>query len=178
MLNTKSSYLVVTAVLFGGCSDLLSFDIDRNIEEQVVQGSPVAALLPDTLGVPIPLNIDLEQETEARDTGPVQKVYLSQLGLRVTSTEEPDGDTDDLSFINEAKVYVSSRQAGSTLPRVLVAKLSGVPDGARSLDFEVTGENIKAHVEEGAQIETEASGEAPPDNVSYDGTFTITVEVL
>ena len=161
-----------------GCSDIFSFDIDRQISEQRVQGSPIGGVLPDVLDLAIPLDIDLEHETSARDTGPVQKVYLSALSLEVTATAEPSGDSDDLGFIDSVDVFVVSTKGDTSLPRVQVASLSNVSEGARAATFNTTNVNIRNYVEEGARIETEGRGSAPPDDTTYRGAFTITVEVL
>ena len=102
--------------------------------------------------VQIPLNIDLSSETAARGTGPAQHVYLTDFTLSVTSTDEPAGDTDDLSFISSIEIFVESTQAGTTLPRMRVAHLDAVPAGARTISLQTDGVDLIGYVREGARF--------------------------
>jgi hypothetical protein len=156
---------------------IASFPYGYDIPEQRVPGSPVGALLGGTL-IDIPLNIDLSAETAARGTGPAQHVYLTGFTLRVTSTDEPSGDTDDLSFISSIEIFAESAQSGSSLPRVRVAHLDSVPAGARSIALAVDGVDLIQYVREGARLTATAQGHEPPDDVSYDGHLDFAIDVL
>jgi hypothetical protein len=168
---------LASAVVLSGCGGLDLFAIEAPIEEQTVMGSPVGGALGTV--VDIPLNVNLEQETEARDAGPVDAVTLTSLTLRITETEEPEGDDDDFDFLDAADVFVESRQAGSELPRERVAQLDPVPDGQRTIAFETFEDvNLKPYIEQGAKLTSSASGSAPPDDVSFAGMAVLQVEVL
>lgn len=144
--------------------------ITRAIPEQFVAGNPLSPVLPSGLEFPIPLDVDLEAESEAMNAGPVRRVTLESVRLDITETEEPAGDTDDWDFVSSIRVFVESSASGSDLPRVQVAELDPTPDGARVLQLQTdTSVNLKPYVEEGARLVAEVSGQAPPDDVSYGG---------
>lgn len=176
-LISRATLLAALVNVVTGCG-LVEFDIDRQIPEQIVAGNPLGTVLPDLFGLPIPLDVDLEQETKARDAGPVGKVYLSFLELRITETKRSANDQDNFDFVDRIAIFVRSSKRGSNLPRVKVAEIDPVPQGASKLSFRPTGANIKPYVEQGAAIESSASGRSPPDDVSFDGKLTITVELL
>ena len=64
---TKIATGAMLATLLSGCS-LISFEVERDIPEQRVRGNLVSMLLDGVLENPIPMDIDLEQETAAQDT--------------------------------------------------------------------------------------------------------------
>jgi hypothetical protein len=174
------SYLsLVVSLLLSGCSGVGAFEVPIELQESRVAGSLVGGLLPGFLDVPIPLDVDLEAETAARDAGPVQHVRFSALSFTITTTAEPSGDTDDFAFVDEARIYVESAQSGSTLPRVQVAILGQPPSGARDISFD-TDETIDLlpYIEEGARLTSEATGRQPPDDVTFVGLAVLTAEVL
>src|SRR5207302_1098515 len=59
---------MVALLMLTGCGSL-SFDVDQDLPEQRIQGSPLGALLPSFLA-PFPLSIDVRSETQKRSTGP------------------------------------------------------------------------------------------------------------
>lgn len=175
-LPCSLALLLLVFASASGCG-VASFPYGYDIAEQHVPGNPLAPLLGPTL-LDTPLNLDLAAETAARGTGPAQHVYLTELTLRVTSTDEPAGDSDDLGFIESIDIYAQSAQSGSSLPRVRVAHLSSVPAGARSISLATEGVDLIEYVREGARLTATASGHAPPDDVSYDGHAQFAIEVL
>src|SRR5690606_37118083 len=92
--------VALAALLLSGCfllqadGSLVSFKIDYAIGEQTVEGNLLGGLLGSLLGLPINLEIDLDEETRARNTGPAQHVYLSELELSITPTAESGLDSD------------------------------------------------------------------------------------
>ncbi len=162
--------------MLGGCSGLISFDVTHDIAEQQVEGGALGGVLGGV--VEIPLDIDLSAETAARDTGPAQHVYLTELSLAITPTAEPAGDTDDFDFLDAIEIFVESRQAGSTLPRQRIAVLDPVPRGVRRLELEPEGVDLIEYVQEGALLTSNARGTFPPDAVTFDGRIVLVVEVL
>src|SRR5690606_1933579 len=101
------------------------------------------------LPLPIEVDVDLEAETRARDTGPAQHVYLTELQLYVTRTAQPAGDSDDFGFLDSIEVYVESRQPGSRLPRRRIAHLDPVPR-ASTIYLQVDDVDLIEYVREGA----------------------------
>ena len=165
------------AVLASGCG--LGFNIERDIPEQYVQGSPLAGLLGGLFEVPIPIELDLEEETEARNTGPAKSVKLTKLKLWITETAEATEGEDDLSFIDSVDVFVSSSLPDSTLEPQLVATLGRVERGTREVEFDTFSEvNLKEYVEEGAVLNTVAAGRAPPSDESFAGMVRLRVQVF
>lgn len=164
-------------LLAGGCADLFSFSVRENIPEQRVTGSGSAGGLADLLG-DVPITVNLAEEQSARSLGPLGSASVSALSLRITDTAQSGGDVDNFDFLDSIQVFVSSSAPGSSLPRVLVAELDPIPTGLQVIDLDVTGVNIKPQIEEGSIIEAAATGTVPADDVTFDGTLTLTVDVL
>jgi len=153
-----------------GCGASFTFDYD--VPEQAVQGSLLGNLLGPTL-LDVPLEIDLQAQTEAHDTGPARHVYLSSLTLDLTTTEEPSGDADDFDFLDRVEIYVQ----GTTLPQVLVAVLDPAPSGERSLSITPQGVDLQPYIVEGADLSASAEGVEPPDDVTFTGHLVFEVEI-
>ncbi len=166
--------LFILVIALTGCG-IADFDVDQAVPEQMVQGSNI----PSPLGAlfPLPLSLDLSQKIKAQNTGPIGTITLSSLALQITKTDEPTGDTDDWSFVNEVDVFVKSTKSGTTLPRIKIASVVS-PGAVRTLSFKVESANIKPYIDEGSQVETSGTGMVPADDVSYDGTSTFTVHPL
>jgi hypothetical protein len=168
-------FFAIVVVFTGGCS-ITDFDVDQPIQEQQVMGSPIPG--PLQVLFPIPLNLDISAAIKARDTGPIDSVTLESLKLSITKTDEPSGDSDDWSFLTSVDVYVSSTKSGSTLPKVKIATAS-MPGAVQDVKFMVEGGvNLKPYIDEGSTVEGQCSGNAPPDDVSYDGSASFTVHPL
>lgn len=167
--------LVLLSLFVASCG-VTDFDVDQPIQEQMVSGSPVPG--PLQVLFPIPLNLDISAQIKAKDTGPIGSVTLKSLTLSITKTDEPSGDTDDWSFLSSVDVYVSSTKSGTTLPKVKLATASN-PGAVRDLKFTVEpGVDVKPYIDEGSMVEGQCTGNAPPDDVSYDGTASFTVHPL
>jgi len=173
--SMRLASLAVCAVLAGGCG-ITDFDISQDVPEQQIAGSP----LPGPLGAlfPIPLNLDLSAEIAKHDSGPIDSVDLSALSLTITATDRPGGDADDWGFVDEIHVFVKSSVDGSSLPRVEIAS-ARAPGAVTTLEFQVDSSvNLKPYVDEGSVVEGSGSGDAPADDVSYDGKGVFTVHPL
>ncbi|MBA3538415.1 MAG: hypothetical protein H0T79_02200 [Deltaproteobacteria bacterium] len=170
----RNALVLTTALALPACS-ITDFDIEQPLLEQHVAGSgipaPLAALFP------LPLNLDLSAKIKEQTTGPIDSITLSALSLSITATDQPSGDTDDWSFVEEIHVFASGK-SGSSLPRVEIA--SAVLAGAvTTIDFTVVpGINLKPYVDEGSIVEGTGKGTVPTDDVSYDGTSTFTIHPL
>jgi len=167
--------LAIVCVLAAGCG-VADFDIDQPIIEQTIPGSAIPG--PLQVLFPIPLNIDISAKIKAMDTGPIDSVTLKSLTLSITKTDEPSGDSDDWSFLTSVDVFVSSTKSGTTLPKVMIAHV-GATGAVRDLKFTLDGNvNLKPYIDEGSQVDGQSSGNAPPDDVSYDGQGVFTVHPL
>ena len=176
--DVTSRHLFVAPLLalvgLAGCG-ITDFDIDQDLVEQRIEGSllggPLAAVFA------IPLNLDLQADIAAHDTGPIDSVTLSSLTLTITGTARTDGDADDWSFVDRIDVYVKPT-AGSSLMRRRIATVSN-PGPVTALHFDVDdGVDLQPYVEQGATIDTEGSGTEPPDDVTFDGRAVFTVHPL
>lgn len=167
--------VLLLAAVLGGCG-IADFDIDQPVPEQVIAGSG----LPGPLGAlfPLPLNLDISQQIKAHDTGPIDSVTLSSLELTITATDAPAGDTDDWSFVDQVDVFVESTKSGTTLPKAKIATVSH-PGAVQTMTFTVDESvNLKPYIDEGTKVDTQGSGTAPSDDVSYDGKGVFRVHPL
>jgi hypothetical protein len=173
---TRVALGLLTAVALTSAScGVIPLHTGYDLAEQRVMGSPVGGLGGTLLDMPI--EVDIDAETAARDTGPAESVYLTSFTLSITPTAEPAGDTDDFDFVDSVEVFITGR-AGSSLPRIRIASIANVPAGARTLVFAVEGHELLPYFREGAWIEATGTGTAPPDDVTYDGHLELAIEVL
>jgi hypothetical protein len=161
-----------------GCASLGDFDVDRSIAEQRVQGNPLAGVLNTLFAVPIPMDVAIQSETAARDTGPAKAAHLREIGLEITDTSTSAGDTDDFGFLDAVDVYIESTRAGTSLPRVLIARATNI-EASQRLDFDVMRSvDLLPYADEGSRFTSDVQGSVPPDDVSFDGHFTLRVELF
>ncbi|HTV22130.1 MAG TPA: hypothetical protein VMG12_25745 [Polyangiaceae bacterium] len=168
----------LAAALLPACASVSDFDVDRRIAEQRVQGSPIAGLLGSLFAVPIPMDVNIESETSARDAGPAQAARLKALALEITPSAEGGGDTDDFGFLDSVDVYIESTRSGTSLPRTLIAQAPNIQATPR-IEFQVVGSvNVLPYAEEGSRFTSEVEGSVPPDDVSFAGHFTLRIELF
>jgi hypothetical protein len=165
--------------ILGACAGVGSFKIDRDIPEQRVEGNAVSGALGGVFQNPIPLEVNLESETEERGTGPVDSVHLTSMKLSITPTAEPEGDSDNFDFLDRVEVFVESKKSDSELPMKKIAEVPDVPEGVRTLDFDTkTKVDLEPYIREGARITSSAQGSPPPDDVTFDGHAQFRADVL
>jgi hypothetical protein len=165
------------ALVLGGCANILDFEIERDIDEQHIAGSPVGGLLGDLFE--LPLMVDLESEVSRHDAGSVTAVRLTDLTLSITATDRPAGDEDDFDFLERIELFIESTSAGTTLERRKIAELAPVRAGQTTITLvTIESVNLKPYVEEGARITSSGEGTAPADDVSFDGHLVLLVETL
>lgn len=164
---------IALAALQAGCG-ALSFDVDQNLPEQTVPGSPLGGLLPSFIPNPIPLQIDLQAAEKAHGTGPASHAYLSALTLAATPHSNPSGNFD---FLDEVHIFVSAQNGGS-LPRVEIATLKPVPKGQTQVTFTIVPNvDLLPYINAGAQIDSTASGRQPSMDFTFDGHLVVTVKI-
>jgi hypothetical protein len=173
-----SAGLAAALAAASGCASIGDFDVERTIAEQRVQGNPLAGLLKNLFAVPIPMDVDIKSETAARDTGPARAAHLSELALQITDSSTAAGDTDDFGFLDSVDVFVESTRQGTSLPRVLIARAAHI-EAAERLDFDVVRTvDVLPYADEGSRFTSDVQGSVPPDDVSFDGHFTLRVELF
>lgn len=163
------SLTVCLVATMAGCG-ITDFDVEQPIQPQTIQGSGIPAPLAAVF--PLPLNLDLESQIKAKDTGPIDSVTLSSLTLHITSSG------GDWSFVKSIDVSVESTKSGTTLPKVKIASVSS-PGAVQTLTFDVErGVNLKPYIDEGSQVDSSGSGTQPTQDVSFDGKGVFTVHPL
>jgi hypothetical protein len=169
----KLRFLAFLAV--AGCG-AISFDVSQAVPEQQVPGSPLGGLLPSFLPQPFPINIDIQQETAKRSTGPASSANLKSVQFQMT----PHGSSSStFDFVDEIHIFVAPASgSGSSLPMVEIANLAPVPKGQSTLDLKIVpGVDLLPYINAGASISATASGHAPAQTVTYDGTVVVTVRI-
>jgi hypothetical protein len=166
---------LLVLLLVTGCG-IADFDVTQDVPEQRVPGSPLPAILGQFFDVPV--EIQIQEQIAARETGPVDSVRLTSLVLDITATAEGSDDMDDFAFVERVDIFVESSRSGSSLPRVLVASVID-PGLTRRLDFEpVPDLNLLPYVNEGARMTADGQGSAPEDDVTYAGRSVFRVNPL
>ena len=165
--------LALLALAACGATD---FDVSQDVPEQRITGSPLPGILGQIL--PVPVAIDIQEQIEARETGPIDAIHLRSLTLSITITAEGDRDLDDFGFIDRVDLFVESSQAGSSLPRVRVASATR-PGAVRSFAFDVVPDvDLLPYVNEGSQMTADGEASVPPDDVTYDGEAVFRVKPI
>lgn len=176
-MSTSKYVSVCLSIAFGSAAcGLANFDVDQDIPEQTIDGSP----LPDVFDMffEFPLMIDIESKIKAKETGPIDWVHLTSLELVITDAARPAGDSDDWSFVRSVDVFVQSTRQGSSLPRVRVARASS-PGPVTVMQFDPDSDiNLVPYINEGSQMTTEAEADVPPDDVSFRGRAVFEVNPL
>lgn len=167
---TVCSALVVSC----GEGGIGSFTFEEQSQEVVVEGSALNQLPLNPFGG-LKLNINLDQELQARDAGPAEGVFLQELKLSITGTKMPQGDTDNFNFLDSVTIYADA----DGLERKQVATLQDVPQNKQQISLNTeSSTNLKPYVEAGMTLEAEADGSVPDDDTSLRALATIRVELL
>lgn len=172
--------LCVTAVATAlpACASVGDFDVERRFAEQRVAGSLIATLLDDLFQVPIPMDVNIESETAARDAGPAESARLKALVLEISATAESATDSDDFGFLDSVDVFMESTRSGTSLPRTRIARALDIGP-SRRIDFDVVRSlDVLPYAEEGSRFSSQVEGRVPPDDVTFVGQFTLRVELF
>jgi hypothetical protein len=168
--------LIALTMLVAGCG-IADFDVTQTVPSQMIQGSQtiqgsvVGGILPGLFEMP--LDVTIQSDIQAHDTGPIQEVTLSSMQLVITA---PAGQT--WSFVTSIDVYVASTKSGSTLPKVKVATVVN-PGNVTTMSFTpVPGVNLIPYINEGSQMTADASGSQPSQDVTFDGEAVFHVHPL
>jgi hypothetical protein len=158
--------LPLLALSLSSCG-LVSFDIEEPIPEQVVQGSPVGALLPLSL-FQIPLRIDVAAQTAAKGTGPASGAHLKAITL---SIRNPAGAT--FEFLDTLTIKV----AAEGVAEQEVARLQDVP-ATPSISLDVVREvDLLPYIQKGATLTASATGRTPTQTIRFDGLVVVEIKI-
>lgn len=90
----------------------------------------------------------------------------------------PSGDRDDFDFVKSIVVSIERRKSGSALPRTKIAELTMRPPGAKELVLQTYPEvELLPYINEGCQVSATATGNQPPDDVTFDGLVTVRAKI-
>lgn len=166
-----ASALLLLLVPLAACS-AADFGLEQDIPEQRIPGSPLGGLLPSFLPSPVPLSIDVKQETDKRNTGPARHVWLTALTFAATPHDMPSGTFD---FVQEIHIDVDAPSSPS-LPKVEIAHLAPVPRGQTSISLDVDqGVDLLPYLNAGAEITATATGSQPSKDFTFDGKVDVEV---
>jgi hypothetical protein len=171
----RSAFALVVLAAACGVAD---FDVDQDIPEQRIDGSPLGGVLGAFFE--LPLALDIQAEIQAMETGPIDSVTLSSLTLDIVEDAAQSCPADaDWAFLDSVDLYVESTQSGTQLPRVRLASATG-PGAVARLTFQPVEPkvNLVDYINEGAQLTADAEGSAPPTNVCYTGKAVFRVSPL
>jgi len=165
---------LAAGVAASGCG-AISFDVSQGVPEQQVPGSPLGGLLPSFLPQPFPITIDVQQETAKRSTGPARSANLKSVSFAITPHDAPSGNFD---FVDEIHIFVAPSSSSSSLPMVEIATLAPVPKGQTTIHLSIVPKvDLLPYINVGADISASASGHAPAQTVTYDGTVVVTIHI-
>lgn len=164
----RLAYLVTGLFAGAGCG-IADFNVNEPIPAQMIQGSGIPTPLAGLFQ--LPLNLDLQQQIAAMDTGPIDSITLQSLDLTITNGQ-------DWSFVTGVVVSVSGAGSGSQLPTVQIASVNS-PGAVQTMRFQVDpGVNLKPYVDQGSTVSSSGSGTAPSQEVDYDGSSVFHVHPL
>src|SRR5262249_9618689 len=127
---------VAACLLLSACSLPFSldfgFDVDQDVPEQSIPGSPIPD--PPEATMQLPLALEIDSGLTSMPAGDIQRVTLDALYLDITATDVASGDADDWSFLTHVDLFIESSKSGSSLPRVQVAAAGG-PGAVSRLEF-------------------------------------------
>ena len=173
----RSKGLWLLPLLIGGCG-VLDFDVTQKIPEQKVTGSIAGAVFGTLVPSPFPLTINLEQETKARGTGPVIAAGLQSLSFQITPTAS-SGSVHDFSFVQTVTINIESTKSGTTLTKQKIGDLPSPPGAQTTLNIHTYPDvNLLPYINEGSLITSTATGNVPPNDVTFDGQIDVHVNTL
>src|SRR5687768_16820807 len=102
--------LAVLALGLAACEGALDFDLEQPIPENTAPGDSLlcsgSALLDTPFFQPFAMEIDVNSATQAKDTGPAERVELESLSLDVTPTKQVgDGTPDKFDFLQKIEIF-------------------------------------------------------------------------
>ena len=175
----KRRYLSLLFLPILACG-LISFDLDQEIAENTVKGIDLLnpALDANTFFPPIALNLNLDQEIAARETGPASAAYLKSVTLEITDKAKSNpADEDSFDFFQELQIFIEAKNG--SLPKKKVAWVKDFSAKSTVLNLTVDETvDLLPYINAGSKISCAAGGLFPPqDDVSYKGKLTVTVKI-
>lgn len=172
----------VVALALAGCegTTLGHFDVDEPLPETRVEGRAAVSFLPVLLP-PISMDVSSSQEFQQQEYDYLTSIQVDSLTLAVTesSTQSSvdsleDGVDDNFDFLSSVEIYIQA-EINDVSERLLIGSIEEadvqLSESRQLISFTMTGADILQFVEadEGYEVQIQASGDAPPDAVIFDG---------
>jgi len=187
----QARYIVLFTLTVGvvaGCNDFLEFE--GQTPAVTIPALPDAECPVGWTGVTVPATLadDLDtslteifveigeqadSEIARRNAGTTDAVRILSLSLQMTDTSNATDMQSTFGFFAAIHIYAESSKAGSTLPRVLIAQNTSVPNGATTLPLHVNRDvDLHPYLTEGLRITTELVGRSClRQSVSYRASY-------
>lgn len=190
-LTHHAHYMVLFALTVGfgaGCNDF--FEFEGQTAAVTIPALPDAecpvgwtgATVPPTLAddldsslteIFVEIGEQADSEIARRNAGATDAVRILSLSLQMTDTSDATDMQSSFGFLAAIHIYAESSKTGSTLPRVLIARNTSVPNGATSLPLHVIRDvDLHPYLTEGLRITTELVGRSClRRSVSYQASY-------
>lgn len=175
------SRLAAVAAFLGlaatGCQpEAFDVTIDLPEQRQVGQaGGTLSTLLP----TPFVFTVNLSDEARIHNANPPRQAFIKDFSLVITGTSRGIGDIDTFDCLNTAEFFIEPTRVGSVLQRVKVADIPSKEGPAGQIAPRlVSNLDILPLLQEGARLVSTATGSTPTDDVSYNGTIVLGVNVF
>lgn len=165
--------LAVCVAWLSTCSSIDNIDVEAQGQAVIPKRSIVDELL-GNLAFAGFSGFDISQTQEFQNAGytkdQIDSVHMKRFTLTISS---PSGATFD--FLNSIRFYAETQDQ----PRVLIAELDPVPDGATQLDLDVVSDvDLTPYVvAPSMSITTEANGVRPAQETTVDADVVLDVDV-
>lgn len=173
--------LLPLILCFSSCG-LLTLELSQDIDEVTVKGFDITnpKFDSDSIFPPVAINIDLDAQIAAQETGPASAAYLKNFKLYITNTAK-SGPTDEdyfNDFLSAINIYLEGYDK-SALPRKKIAWVTSMSPKSSALEFTVDSNvDILPYIQKGARVVSDVGGlKLPADDVSYAGSFTVTIKI-
>ncbi len=178
IVRSQFTVLVVLGGLFATGCQTSAFDVSLNITEQRQTGG-AAGTISTFLPTPYVVIVNLADEAKIRGINPPKKAYIKDLSFAITSTARPVGDIDTFDYLNTVEFFLEPTRVGSQLQKLKVADIPSKEGPAGEISPRLTSNlDILPLLNEGARMVATATGNLPPDDVSYNGQIVIGVDVF
>jgi hypothetical protein len=151
-----------------GCGNI-SFDVEQDIPVTFIDPGKVDPNLPaGAVETEAPLNIDIQAETEKRNTGPASSARLKSLTFTIIMP--PQGT---FYFATGVSIFISA----NGLPTREIARLTPIPNTTTISVPPIPDVEMLPYAERGATITATAVGTWPREYTEYVGKVVMTIKV-
>lgn len=177
----KPTNLVALAAIFAlGCSHGgFEVPITRTIASQTIPGDPTAHQLATSGALSTDQRLNVEWKTTQAPTDTTGATWVALSALTLTAEAPADGSaTPCWDFVDSVTVSIESNTQGSTLPPVQVAHAT-TPGCVTTLTLDTEPSiDLGPYVNQGFTLVVTAHGIPPAQNVTFHGSYTVTLSVL